>query len=296
MTYPEQRTQNPTLLSIVEPSPLKILLVEDNLTNQKVALKQLQTLGYRAEVVSDGQKAVEAIIQSAYATYELVLMDCQMPVMDGYRATQAIRAWENRALEPRDRIIVIAMTASDLSQDRERAIAAGMDDFISKPVRRNDLAAVLRRWSHLILATQAETRHLPKPIRAELDKEEGDMANSEFFQPYRVIDHLDLEHLHLLSDNSPEFELELLQLFVDDCKEKLEQLRQAIAVQDLSQVEQAAHHIKGASANVGATVMKLAAQQLETRAHQKQLGMTDPLLHELGTSLHHIEGLIERNG
>ncbi len=290
MTYPEQRTQNPTVLSAIEPSPLKILLVEDNLTNQKVALKQLQTLGYWAEAVSDGQKAVEAITQSAY---ELVLMDCQMPIMDGYGATQAIRDWESQAVEPKNRIIIIAMTASDLLQDRERAIAAGMDDFVSKPVRRNALAAVLQRWSQLLLTTQAETA-LPQVSGTQTDKPNSDAADSELLQTHVVPDHLDLEHLHLLSDNSPEFELELLQLFVTDCTSQLEQLHQAIATQNLCLINQTAHHIKGASANVGAKVMQFAADQIETWAYQKHLDTTEPLLGELATSLHHIKEFVER--
>ena len=289
MTYSEQRTQNPTVLSAIEPPPLRILLVEDNLTNQKVALKQLQTLGYWAEVVSDGQKAVEAITRSAY---ELVLMDCQMPVMDGYGATQAIRGWESQAMEPKNRIIIIAMTASDLPQDRERAIAAGMDDFISKPVRRNALAAILQRWSQLLLAAQTETP-FPQVSGTPTDKLNSDAAGSNLLQTCAALDHLDLEHLHLLSDNSPEFELELLQLFVTDCTSQLEQLHQAIATQNLCLVNQTAHHIKGASANVGAKVMQFAADQIETWAYQKHLDTTEPLLGELATSLRHIKEWVE---
>ncbi|MBW4661282.1 MAG: response regulator [Drouetiella hepatica Uher 2000/2452] len=312
MTYLRQRTQNPAPLSAIELSPLKILLVEDNLTNQKVALKQLQTLGYQAEAVLDGQKAVEAITQ--LAAYELVLMDCQMPVMDGYEATQAIRDWESQALEPKNRIIIIAMTASDLPQDRERSIAAGMDDFVSKPVRRDALADVLQRWSQLLLANQAETGTLPQTSvtqvavtqAGELGADASDLGFLQAPAPEHLdlehldlehldLEHLDLEHLHLLSDNSPEFELELLQLFVTDCTAQLEQLHQAIATQNLCLVNQTAHHIKGASANVGAKVMQFAADQIETWAYRKHLDSTDPLLDQLSSSLHHIKEFVDRH-
>jgi CheY-like chemotaxis protein len=285
MTHSEPPKQKPMLWSAVEPSPLKILLVEDNLTNQKVALKQLQTLGYSAKAVPDGRRALETITQSIQAPYELVLMDCQMPVMDGYEAAQAIRVWEGQASKPKDRIVIIAMTASDLPQDRERAIAAGMDDFISKPVRRNDLDTVLQRWSQLIFATQGETGNQPKTGVAM--SESHDMGSAKVFRP-----HLDLDHLHLLSDNCPEFELELLQLFVEDCMQKLEHLHQAIALQDFRLVEQIAHHIKGASANVGAKVMHFAADQLEAQASQKQFSYTDPLLDDLVASLHQIKEFV----
>ncbi|MBI4780129.1 MAG: response regulator [Oscillatoriophycideae cyanobacterium NC_groundwater_1537_Pr4_S-0.65um_50_18] len=292
MTHSEQRPQNSMLLSAVDLPPLKILLAEDNLTNQKVALKQLQSLGCKAEAVADGRKAVEAIIQSAQtAVYEVVLMDCQMPVMDGYSATQAIRNWEKQALSQRDRIIVIAMTASDLAEDRERAIAAGMDDFISKPVRREALAGVLQRWSQVIIATRAETTLASQSLLVQPEP-----LDSHLMQFFPASEHLDLMHLHLLSDNNPEFELELLQLFVEDSAAQLSQMQQAIAIEDFNQVEQTAHHIKGASANVGAKTMQAAAAQLELRACRKQLGVTDSLLSELKNALQHIKDWVERAG
>ncbi|NJR67105.1 MAG: response regulator, partial [Leptolyngbyaceae cyanobacterium CRU_2_3] len=129
MTHPEQRAGIQTLSTATHRYKLNVLLVEDNLTNQKVALKQLQSLGYQADTAANGQTAIAAIMQSRY---DLVLMDCQMPVMDGYAATQAIRDWEAQSSIQGGRIVVIAMTASDLQQDQERALAVGMDDFVSK--------------------------------------------------------------------------------------------------------------------------------------------------------------------
>jgi CheY-like chemotaxis protein len=122
---------------------LQVLLAEDNAINQKVALLQLEQLGYAVEVASNGAAALAAY-QANPDRYALILMDCQMPVLDGFAATQAIREWEAR--QPGHRHVhVIAMTANAMSGDREECLAAGMDDYLSKPVSRQALHAMLQR-------------------------------------------------------------------------------------------------------------------------------------------------------
>ena len=271
-------------LIVPDPATLKILLAEDNLTNQKVALKQLESLGYTADVAMNGRLAVEAIARSTSdAAYDLVLMDCQMPELDGYEATQTIRSWELQA--HRRQVVIVAMTASDLEVDRQQAIAAGMNDFITKPVRRETLATLLLRWNQLIYANN---------VQPELSQHAVPPINSDFFQV-----HLDLNHLHLLSDNSLEFELELLQLFTEDSWMHLALLQQAIDTQDLLQLERITHHLKGSSANVGARSMQAAADRLEAQAHQYraqgQLQHTEALMIQLQSSLQQIQHYLEQN-
>jgi len=116
-----------------------VLLAEDNLVNQRVAERLLQKLGYRVVVVGNGEEAVAAASQ---ATFDAILMDCQMPVMDGFEATSAIRAMETAET----RVPIIAITAEALAGDRERCLRAGMDDYLSKPVRAEQLQATLARW------------------------------------------------------------------------------------------------------------------------------------------------------
>jgi len=126
----------------------RILLVEDNTINQKVAIHMLKTIGYTADVVADGQQAVEAMEKF---NYDLVLMDCMMPVMDGFEATSAIRGLHSKVCN--HNVPIIAMTANAMKEDRDKCLAAGMDDYISKPVKKGALADILEKWlspAHLL--------------------------------------------------------------------------------------------------------------------------------------------------
>lgn len=265
--------------TVLEQQPLKILLAEDNLTNQRLTLRQLQVLGHSADTVANGQAAVDAVKQCRdESRYDLVLMDCQMPVLDGFAATIAIRTWEQHQPQPSP-VVIIAMTASDLEQDRRRAETIGMNDYLTKPVRKEQLAALLNHWSlHLTPANSAT----PSPLLSSLPPEALSAS------------HLDLEQLHRLSDHTPEFELELLKLFLEDSAVHLKAIQQAVSGGDFQQIQQSAHHLKGASASVGATIVQTLAEHLENQLYPNQAPVTAELIARLQFSLTQVQTFLHR--
>jgi len=131
---------------------LKVLVVEDNATNQRVQVRMLERLGHRADLAGNGREALCALGQAAY---DLVFMDCQMPEMDGFEATAEIRRREKDTR----RTTIIAMTANALEGDRDRCLAAGMDDYLTKPVKLDDLDSAIRKWD----ATSRNPSPVPQP-------------------------------------------------------------------------------------------------------------------------------------
>ncbi|BDA68468.1 hypothetical protein CAL7716_026340 [Calothrix sp. PCC 7716] len=246
------------------PSPtqpkLRILLTEDNVVNQKVALKILESLGYQADVAANGQEALNLLEK---IPYDLILMDCQMPVLDGMDATKEIHRWQESKFINHRRPIIIAMTANAMKEDKQMCLDAGMDDYLSKPVSKEKLAVALKHWENLIFIKQTDTDLMKLPI--------------------------DWEHLHQLSENNPEFELELLQIFVDDTQSRLEAVKLAINQGDFEQVSSLAHHLKGASGNVGATIMQQAAEKLELLAKKGERRGTADLILDLETFVNRIQ-------
>jgi PAS domain S-box-containing protein len=210
-----------------------ILLAEDNPTNQKVAQLQLNKLGYAVHIVGNGREAVEAADALPYAA---ILMDCQMPVMDGFEATAVIRKAEHSG----DHIPIIAMTANAMKGDRERCIAAGMDDYVSKPIDPARLAEVLIHWvgvpAHAALPVQGQTKHIPLPV--------------------------DFARLDYLSDDH-DLVVELFDIFRTSMSELLEKLSAAVDRCDAIAVKALAHEIKGACGNLGVDGMAHIAADLE---------------------------------
>ncbi|MBD2778121.1 response regulator [Iningainema sp. BLCCT55] len=170
-------------------SNLRILLAEDNVVNQKVALKQLQSLGYKADVAANGKEVLQLLEK---VPYDLILMDCQMPILDGLETTREIHRWQESSFASRRRPIVVAMTANAMKEDRQMCLDAGMDDYLSKPVLKEKLAATLLHWASVIFTAHESTESI---VGSASDSNSLDLP-------------IDWEHLHQLSENNLEFELE----------------------------------------------------------------------------------------
>jgi len=219
----------------------RILLVEDNAVNRSVALGLLKTLGLRADTADDGEEALAALER---APYDLVLMDCQMPKVDGYEATRRIRRMEGAA----GATVVVAMTAHALSGDRLKCLEAGMNDHIAKPVSRSALVGVLRRW-------------LPKAaLIAEASVEEGPAREATADTVWNRT-----ELLHLLGGDAS-LVREITAEFLEDAPLEIEALMAALDAGDTEAVKEHAHTIKGAAGSVGGAALFSAAFELEKAA------------------------------
>ncbi|MBV9209762.1 MAG: response regulator, partial [Acidobacteria bacterium] len=218
--------------------PLKdfrLLLVEDNQTNRQVAVSTLAQLGYRTESVVNGREAIAALQE---AEYDLVFMDCHMPEMDGFEATAEIRRQESSSR----RTPIVAMTASALPEDRARCLNVGMDDYLTKPLHREELRAVLERWLHDTELSSQETF------------EESEAAPLEP-EAMRELRHLGGANQSFLS--------ELIDLFLQESVERLKRMRQAALNQDLNALQEVAHTQRGACLNFGAQQMAELCAALE---------------------------------
>ncbi|ABD01500.1 sensory box histidine kinase/response regulator [Synechococcus sp. JA-2-3B'a(2-13)] len=232
---------------------LRILLAEDNPVNQKVALRQLESLGYKADVVANGQEVLDLLQK---VSYDLILMDCQMPVMDGYEATRRLRQQERRSGH---RTVVIAITANAMQEDRERCLQAGMDDYLSKPVLKEDLQRLLNHWSQVIAQSAGGSSNQAASEAASPASPAESRDPSSPTQPYPI----DSAYLDQVSGGDRGFQRELLQVFIQDCETQLPQLRQAIAGYDAERMRRIAHRLKGASSNVGANAFCQVVRELE---------------------------------
>jgi PAS domain S-box-containing protein len=209
---------------------MRILIAEDNIVNQKVAVSQAHKLGCHADVVGNGREALEAL---AAAEYDLVLMDCQMPELDGYKATALLREREGGGRHTN----VVAMTAHAIEGDREKCLAAGMDDYLSKPLRFEALKEVVNRY---------------RPVRAG----EKPAITPESLEGLR----------ELGSDGSGDILTELIDTYLENSPRVLAAAGQALENRDAAGVAQAAHALMGSSSNFGAKPLQELCRQLETVA------------------------------
>ncbi len=224
----------------------RILVVEDNEVSQRVAVRLLETLGYRVELASTGRRAVE---MAAHRAYDAILMDCDLPDMDGFEATARIRQGVTEA-----RVPIIALTASALVSDRERCLAGGMDDHLGKPVTLDALAETLGRW-------------LPEP---EQRHEAPADAAAPGFDPSALA--------LLRAFTGDQVTGELLALFTKNAEGELAALKEALAQRDARRVKHLAHRLRGGAGSLGARALADLCARLEDAAARDDLVAAEALV------------------
>jgi signal transduction histidine kinase/DNA-binding NarL/FixJ family response regulator len=238
--------------------PLRILLVEDNLVNQKVALRMLNRMGYRADVAASGVEAIQALERQ---DYDLVLMDLQMPEMDGLEATRRIRQRWPRPGGPR----IIAMTANAMRGDRELCLAAGMDDYLSKPVKLRALEAAIQRSGG-----------------ASAPGDAGEVGTSAAAAASEDAPAIDRDVLSALAQvgaaDEPDLAAEMAKLFIAEAPPLLAAMREAVRSGDHGKLQSAAHTLKGSGSSLGARRLSALSLELEQQGRARStLGATAKL-------------------
>jgi CheY-like chemotaxis protein/HPt (histidine-containing phosphotransfer) domain-containing protein len=278
------------LRSVIDPQmgkryPLRILLAEDNAINQKVALRLLEKLGYRADVAANGFDVLYALKRQ---TYDVILMDVQMPEMDGIEATRRIvQQWL-----PEQRPRIIALTAHALEGNREWLLEEGMDDYLSKPVRIEDLVQALRNSIHQgapepdeasLSPTTPATSSLPEPAPAA--------------QPVSNLPVLDMEGLEefmsLVLGETPENASEFITLYIEDATRLIANMHQALEQGRIEDFTRASHSLKSSSAQIGAMQLSSLCRELEIRSRMHELEQSRELLAQVTTAYEQVKALLQ---
>jgi signal transduction histidine kinase/CheY-like chemotaxis protein len=263
----------------------KVLLAEDNPVNVEVATAMLTSLGLDVHCAHNGEEALRA---ARAGQFDIVLMDCQMPVLDGFAATAEIRRHEQQSGRRRT-LPIIAITANALQGDREACLAAGMDDYLSKPFTQQELSAVIGRW--IALPVAATVHHhddvpLPKPPPPEVVSRD-------------VINRHALENIRALSkDRGGALVQKVIAAYVDDTPHQLQTLRQAISALDALNLRKAAHSLKSASANVGAETLAQMCKEMEhlgrTETTEGASGILTEMEQEFQAVRHSLHVILEK--
>ena len=264
-----------------------ILLAEDYPTNQQVAIRHLNSAGYRVDLAEDGQQAVEAYKQKGY---DLILMDIQMPVMDGYEATREIRKLEahHSTTQPLNHLPIIAMTAHALKGIKERCLEAGMDDYIAKPLRRKELLAMVDKWTRRIddfrLPIVDQGIATPNLQRTIIGNGQSSIVNSQSKAP------MNLDRAIEEFEGDKGFLMEVLEGFLENVRTQIGTIQQAISDGDAEIVRREAHSIKGGAANLTADKLSRIALELEDIGKSGALEGGTEALERLKKEFYRLEG------
>jgi len=270
--------------------PLRVLLCDDNQINQKVALRLLQQMGYRADLAVNGLEALAALDRQPY---DLIFMDLMMPEMGGLEAARAIRERQQRPAQfphYKSPIIIVAMTASAMPGDREKCFAAGMDDYLAKPVRLEDVRAIVERWGPVAGTAKSEASAAAKTPVSAAAKEPASPAGSP---PVGSSAPVDMARLLDFTDGSPENLRELVTLYLDQTSAQIEQIEAAVRDGKAQEVRRLAHSCAGASATCGMTNLVPLLRELERLGAENVLANASELARRAGIEFLRIREFLE---
>jgi len=270
LTVPERLTPvlsdsiSPPIADLQSVKNVSVLVAEDNPVNRDVALAMLEALEYRVSTACNGREAVEAV---ATGRYHLVFMDCQMPEMDGFEATAAIRAREREL--GLSRLPIIALTAHAIAGDRERCVARGMDDYMSKPFTKQQLGDMIQRWVQGFDDKRGTASDRSQAIDAELESRtaltgQGRRPTGSLSAPDPILDDHTLAQLRALRHpGRPDPVAKILMSFLESSVSHVSVIQEAVIRQDAKALFQAAHALKSSSAMIGALALSDLLKDLE---------------------------------
>jgi len=259
-----------------------VLLVEDNVVNQEVGCAMIEAFGCRVVVASNGY---EAIGRMESGMYDVVFMDCEMPVMDGFEATRIIREREKNGC---GRTTIVALTAHDSDVDRIRCFEAGMDDHLSKPFLMRELSGMLEKWSNKNPAQDSTAgTEVPRP-----ESGPPEIINEDY------LDRKSLDKIRSLGPNGPKMLSAVISIYLNDSPVLIERLGESLNAGDADGVAQAAHALKSASANLGAMSLAEMCRQVEEIARGNSVHGCNSLISgirlEYGKAKEALRGEIQR--
>jgi CheY-like chemotaxis protein len=269
---------------------LRVLLCDDNIINQKVALRLLQQMGYRADVAANGLEALAALDRQPY---DLIFMDVMMPEMGGFEATRLIRErQEQQSQFPnyKSPLVIVAMTANAMQGDREKCLAAGMDDYVAKPVRLADIRKIVEHWG--------AADGMGKPLHTATTGSQNATAASAPAQahaapaPEQEVP-VDMGRLLDFTDDDPDNLRELVTLYLDQTRGQLDQLEAAVRATAPQEVRRLAHSCAGASATCGMRRLVPLLRELERQGFEGKLTNAAQLCHEATTEFGSIRQFLE---
>jgi CheY-like chemotaxis protein len=264
----------------------RVLLAEDNAVNQEVALAMLQGFGCDVEVANNGREAVAAVYRTRF---DLILMDCQMPEMDGFEATRILRKLEAARAATAPRTPIIALTANAMGGDRERCLAAGMDDYLSKPFKLDHVWGLLTNWIKRTSAHTPELNDAPSDappqdapeitIRRQQRAPIGLVRNLEGVPAVAgaaislpAIDVRALDNIReLQKPGAPDLLERIVALYLNDVPKLVQSMREAIAAGDGTALQRAAHTLKSSSATLGALQLAKLCNEIEVQTRDKHV-------------------------